>query len=232
MNELLDFNLGDIHIPDIMQRTVFIIGGKGSGKTKTLKMMAYTFLQDEIPVYIFDPLAQIKIDGFKIITINKKMCAEAALIKTAKLPTILEKTTDKHIIFHFKQLLSEEIVAWANIFFGGWHPHDVMILVDEAQEFAPERGMGLEYSGDFERAVRHWRNQNVGFVMATQRPAFTSKKVLGLLDELVLYRVTYNNDLKVVKELINNKLTGEESQKVLSQLQTSKFLEGVQIAFI
>jgi hypothetical protein len=90
----------------------------------------------------------------------------------------------------------------------------------------------MEYSSEFERAVRHWRNRNVGFIFSTQRPAFTSKKVLGLLDYVLLYRLTYPNDIKVVKELISGMLAPEETEKVIMSIQSKGFLEGYGIDFI
>ena len=59
--------------------------------------------------------------------------------------------------------------------------------MDEVHEFIPEGGVGGKYAPEVERAVRHWRNEDVGFVLTSQRPALVKKNVLALTDYLVIY---------------------------------------------
>jgi DNA helicase HerA-like ATPase len=129
-------------------------------------------------------------------------------------------------------MLQKEMILFVNDFFKVWQPHDCMILFDEIHEFTPERGMGMEYSEEIERAVRHWRNKNVGFIFTTQRPSFTSKKVLALTDFMILYRITWSTDKDRVKEILGDMVSKQESEKLLQTLQTESFLSGYTINFI
>lgn len=229
MQERQQLKLGQIEIENCTQRTVSIIARKGWGKSQILKMLAYS-APLEIPCYIFDPLGKIDIEGFSRILITRKVLADEAKLK--QLPTLFSKIKEKKIIFAFKDLLPAEIVKFSDLFFQTWKPKNSLIFFDEMQEFVPERGMGLEYSVEIERAVRHWRNENDGFVFATQRPAFCSKKVLALTDFLILGAVTWNQDRKVVEELLSDMMSKEQTESVMQKVQTKQFLEGFTIDFI
>lgn len=220
----INLSLGNLSINNSTQRTIAIIGGKGTGKTQTLKML---FLNSPLPCVLFDTLNVVPDmkDCHRII-INRKNKDEGN-----KLGLILNKMKYKKVIISLIDYNQEEGSKFIDGIFTTWKPHDLLIFVDEVHEITPERGMSQEYSTEFERAVRHYRNKNVGFIINTQRPAFTSKKVLGLIDFLILFRVTYPNDIRVVKELISGMLP-EQTESIISQIQTKGFLEGYAIDFI
>ncbi len=238
--EIKNLKLSNVEIQNLTQRTIAIIGGKGSGKTQTLKMLAVS-IPDDIPTYIFDPLNIIRIEGFTKLIVSRHAMKKADKDKKdddvgddlGKLyAQTIPRLKEKKIIFGFESMLQEEMVRFCNSFFKFWHPENCMILFDEIHEFTPERGMGMEYSEEIERGFRHWRNSNVGFIMNTQRASFTSKKVLGLTDFLILYRITYTNDVEAAKDLIKNMLSKEDTDAVISKVQTKGFLEGYTINFI
>jgi DNA helicase HerA-like ATPase len=60
--------LGNLEIRNLTQRKIAILGGTGSGKTSTLKMIAAV---SPVPVYIFDPLNVIRIKGFDRVVMGK-----------------------------------------------------------------------------------------------------------------------------------------------------------------
>lgn len=220
--------LGSVTIDNITQRTVSIIARKGWGKSQTLKMLAY-IAPLGLPVYIIDPLGKIQIDGFKTVVINRKTVLDEG--KLRELVQVFNKVKDKKIIFSFRDMLQSEIVVFIDALFQHWKPKNALIFVDEVQDLAPERGMGLDSSPEFLRAVRHWRNENVGFILATQRPAFTSKHILALSDFMLVGAITWKNDKKVMEELIGDMLSEEETKSFISKIQTKKFLEGFAVDF-
>lgn len=221
--------VGTLQIENATQRTISIIGGKGSGKSQTMKMLAYSAPID-LPCYIFDPLGKIQIEGFQTLRITKKTAINKEAIQ--KIAEAFRKVKDTKIIFSFNDLLQKEIVLFMNTFFQYWKPHNCMIFVDEIQDITPNQHMGMEYAEDFERAVRHWRNENCGFVIATQRPSFCSTKVLALTDFLVLYRITWKQDKKYIEELVSDMLTEQETERLMQKIQTKSFLEGYTLDFM
>jgi hypothetical protein len=221
--------LGNIEIDNVTQRTVSIIGGKRTGKTSTLKMMALAF-PPHVKLYIFDPLNVIpELPGFDKFKINK-----TTIGKGEEFGKFLNKIdlgkTKKGIIFSFIKLLQSEVIQFSDALFSVWNPKDCVIAFDEIHEFTPEMGMHMEYGGEVERSVRHWGNQNVGFIFTTQAPAFVAKKVIRLTDYFILYRVTWTADVKVVRDLLKE-MNQPMADKIVAEIQTKPFLNGYGIDF-
>ena len=68
--------------------------------------------------------------------------------------------------------------------------------------------------------------------MSTQRPASVDTNVIGMTDYLILFRITWKNDLEAVKELLRYKIDDkEEMNRTLSEIQTAGFMEGLAVDF-
>ena len=212
--KVLNFDGHTIENPT--QKTGCIVGGKGSGKTVTLKLIA---LQSSkiFHTFIIDPLDIINIKGFNKIVVDKKSCMEGA-----QLGKILNSTNEKdNIIISLKNMLNTESVKFVNDMFAAWKPHDDMVFIDEIHEFVPQHGGNDTYAFELERAVKHLRNKNVGFLFNTQRPAFCNKNVLALCDYYLVYRMTYPIDTKLMEELTNQHL----------DIENKAFLHGYLVDF-
>jgi len=218
--------LGKLTINNITQRTVFVIGGKGTGKTTVLKLFALASNNQGIRTFVFDTLGVINIKGFQRIWFKKTDIPNGAAAGK-----LFSHKSKQNIIFSFKDFNQNELVEFLDPFFQNWHITDSLIFMDEIHELCGQSVTGNKYSMEVERAFRHWRNHNVGFIAATQRPAYTSKNVLALTDYLILFRVTYPNDLTAVKEILGNMLTKEETEELLNSLKTKEFLNGYSIDF-
>lgn len=205
-----------MEIKNLTQRTISNIGGKGTGKTTLLKM-AVDALPGNMPAVIFDPLNVIEIPGVKGINIKR---SHVIMGKAGGL--IVNRLIKKHkkVIIKFHDLVGFEIVEFMDGFLPDVHMKDGMWFFDEIHEFTPEIGtVGGKYSYEVERLIRHTRNHNNGVWMSTQRPAFASKKVLGLSDLMILFRVVWPADLKVVKELVHD-------ENVVKSLPSKPFMKG------
>jgi hypothetical protein len=178
-----------------------------------------------VPVYIFDPLNVIRINGF-----NRVLFPKSSWEKGIDAGKLFNKMKSRNMIFSFRDMLQEELSQFLNDFFSNWKPKSCLICIDEVHEFIPEGGVGGKYAPEVERAFRHWRNEDIGFVLTSQRPALVKKNVLALTDCLILYRTTWSHDIQAIKEILQN-MPGIDINKVLSGLQTKGFLEGYSLDF-
>jgi DNA helicase HerA-like ATPase len=205
------------------QRTITIIGGKGAGKTTLIKML----LDQERSVLCLDPLNVINgdIEAYRIPV--KKEDTEEKLRKEVKIiNNILQ--SKKNVVLYFNEMLREEITEKMDTLFPLLNYKDGFLFLDEVHEFTPH----FSGSQEIHRFIRHCRNKNIGVVMSTQRPASVDTNVIGLTDYLVLFRITWKNDIEAVKELLKYRIdTKEEMDKTLSDLQHFGFMEGYTVDF-
>ena len=210
-------------VSNATQRTVTIIGGKGAGKTTLIKML----LDQEVSVLCLDPLNVINgdIDAYRVPI--KKEDTEDHIQKTAKIiNSLLQKK--KNVVLYFNEMLREEITEKMDWLFPLLNYKDGFLFLDEVHEFTPH----FSGSQEIHRFIRHCRNKNIGVVMSTQRPASVDTNVIGLTDYLVLFRITWKNDIEAVKELLKYRIeTKEEMNKTLSDLQHFGFMEGYTVDF-
>lgn len=213
----------NVKVNNATQRTVTIIGGKGTGKTTLIKML----LAQETSVLCLDPLNVIngEIDAYRIPISKdddeKKMTGIAQIVNKI----LREK---KNVVLYFNEMLRDEITDKMDILFPLLTFRNGFVYLDEVHEFTPH------YSGSQEihRFIRHCRNRNIGIVMTTQRPASVDTNVIGLTDYLVLFRITWKNDIEAVRELLKYRVTDKaEMNKLLGNLQSFGFMEGYIVDF-
>ena len=213
-----------IVVDNATQRTVSVIGGKGTGKTTLLMML----LKQTAPVLAYDPLSVIKadsIDGTRVNLRVKDIDPEriSALMKVTN--AFLKK--GGNMIFAFDDMIQDEEIAIANLTLPSLNIKNGYVFFDEIHEFVPLHSQSLEV----ERYIRHCRNKNVGIVMTSQRPASVHKNVLALTDYLVLFRVTWAHDLKAVRDLLQDVLEKDEVKRIVGSLPRMGFMEGYVIDY-
>ena len=88
-----------------------------------------------------------------------------------------------------------------------------MFIIEEAHNFAPERGFGEAVSSRIIRTIAsEGRKFGMGLGVITQRPARIDKNVLSQCTTQIFLRVTNPNDLKSISESVEGITKGLESQ--------------------
>jgi hypothetical protein len=117
--------------------------------------------------------------------------------------------------------------------------YQLHVVFDEADEFAPQRLGGLSTHqkrslGFVERLVMRGRSRGIGTTLISLRPAVLAKNVLSQVDALCLLRMVEPNDLRAVREWLENfeiGVTAEQRSQCLGLLPvlsvgTAYFLRG------
>jgi hypothetical protein len=84
-----------------------------------------------------------------------------------------------------------------------------MIVIEEAHNFIPERGMGKAVSTQVMRAIAsEGRKFGLGLLVISQRPARVDKNVISQCNTQIILRITNPNDLNAIKKGVEG-LTSE-----------------------
>lgn len=96
-----------------------------------------------------------------------------------------------------------------------------VIVVEEADEFAPEKGT---FKSDSLRSIinvsKKGRKRGIGLIVATQRPAFVSKFVISQCQNKIIGHTEWTGDLKVIKDFLRIE---EETITKISKLNQGEF---------
>jgi hypothetical protein len=89
-----------------------------------------------------------------------------------------------------------------------------MLVIEEAHNFAPEKGMATTSSGQVMRTVAsEGRKFGMGLMVVSQRPAKVDKNVLSQCNTQVILKVTNPNDLKALASSVEG-LTGDSEDEI------------------
>lgn len=216
-----DVSLGpEIHIEDITQRTIALIGQKGSGKTTAIRSLGRVVSYEGLPVLILDPTGAAKSDTSFNIVVTKRNRDPELLMKI-----ILRAWDMKEVlVVDLSDLNREEVSELGSFIFPEMlrHLQDGVVMVDEMPDFTPQ--FGKFKSEELIRFNRKCRNRNIGFVFASQRPATVSKDVLALADVMMIMRVAWPADMDSIEKSLQRKYQRGEVKDILNRI--SQFRAG------
>ena len=196
---------------ELKERTIGILGQKGTGKTFLTRALINSF-KDHCVIY--DTIGAFKKE--KLNAQNFEVVPND-LEKQAIAWGVISSKTSKNVAVDLSRLTRKEIITFTDIALKTAEYKDKNIFIDEIADYLPEQASKSE---EMERLIRHGRNEGDTFFFNTQRPAQISKNTLNLVDILIVFRLVWNRDIEVLEELFNSlaikNITGE-IQKITNQ---------------
>ena len=174
-------------------KTIGILGQKGTGKTYLTRQIAESIPKN---VVLFDTIGVVKPKGCMMYEVDIKQREKQAVLFAQ-----ITQRTHHNIGLDFSRLTKDEIVDFTQMYLSMAKMKDKYIIIDEMADYTPQIG---ESSKELERLVRHGRNFGNTFIFNTQRPAYLTKNVLNLIDVVVFFRLVWERDVVVVKDILNN----------------------------
>ena len=174
-------------------KTIGILGQKGTGKTYLTRQIAEAIPKN---VVLFDTIGVVKPKGCMMYEVDIKQPEKQAVLFSQ-----ITLRTHHNIGLDFSRLTKDEIVKFTQLYLAITPMKDKYIIIDEMADYTPQIG---ESSKELERLVRHGRNFGCTFIFNTQRPAYLTKNVLNLIDVVVFFRLVWERDIVVVKDVLNN----------------------------
>jgi len=189
---------------ELKERTIGILGQKGTGKTYLTRALINSFKDHCV---IFDTIGafkkqKLKAQNFEVVPkdIEKQAIAWG----------VISTKTKQNVAVDLSRLTQKEIITFTDIALKTAEYKNKNVFVDEIADYIPE---SAKKSQEMERLIRHGRNEGNTFFFNTQRPAQISKNTLNLVDILIVFRLVWNRDIEVLEELFNSlalkNITGE-----------------------
>jgi hypothetical protein len=191
----------------------FITGKSGSGKSNTASVVVENLLSNNFPILIVDTdgeyyglkeefeLLHAGADDECDIQVSPEHAEKlASLALEGNVPIILDVSgyldddeAKELLLATARQLFAKEKKL----------KKPFLMLVEEVHEYIPEGG-GLDEAGRMLIKIgKRGRKHGLGIVGISQRPADVKKDFITQCDWLVWHRLTWNNDTKVVKRIID-----------------------------
>jgi DNA helicase HerA-like ATPase len=173
-------------------KTIGIFGQKGTGKTYFTRQIIEVIPKN---VIVFDTIGALHPSNVKIYNVEPRNFDKQVILFSQ-----ISRKTNRNVGLDFKMLTKKEIVEFTNKYLLITNIKNKYIAIDEMADYTPQIG---ESSQELERLIRHGRNEGDTFIFNTQRPAYITKDILNLVDVAVFFRLVWDRDLIVVKDLLN-----------------------------
>ncbi|AEH25194.1 helicase HerA domain-containing protein [Pyrococcus yayanosii] len=160
-----------------------------------------------------------------------------------KINSAINNSTKKVVVFNLRNIDSPEVrteiagYILRKLFIKAKNSGDFnsLVVLEEAHNFAPERGYGEASAGKSnlakvyaQKIASEGRKFGLGLVVISQRPAQVSKYVLSQMNTQVLFRIVNKSDLDAITSSIES--ASRDIIEKLSDLKTGyAFITGVSI---
>lgn len=221
---------------DAVTQAIAILARRGAGKTHTASVLVEEVVRAGLPVVVLDPTGawwglRTSVDGQKPglpVYIFGGEHGDVPLEATAG--KVIADVVIDHPHAYVIDLSGFESNAAQDRFVADFlerlyrgkatHREALLVVVDEADSFAPQRVMpgGQRLLGAMEAIVRRGRIRGLGVVLISQRAAVLNKNVLTQVEVLIALQTTSPQDRAAIDEWVKGHATADERSQVLDSL--------------
>jgi DNA helicase HerA-like ATPase len=223
----------DLSLPDeAVTQTFAILAKRGVGKTYTASVMVEEMLKGKLHTVVVDPIgvwwglrssADGKKEGLPIVVAggehgdvplepnSGELIANLIIDRRISMVvdiSLMRKGEQKRFMIDFAETLYRN------------NRQALHLVLDEADEFAPQRPMGddARMLGAIEDIVRRGRARGLGVTLITQRPAVLNKNVLTQIEVLVAMRLTSPQDRQALNEWVKYHADTDSANQMITSL--------------
>lgn len=205
-------------IVEILTGRGFITGKSGSGKSNTASVIAEELLSNNYNCLIIDTegeyfglkeqyqLLHVGGDDFADVQVKPTHAGKIAEIAVEKnVPVILDVSGYDDVSAGeelIRAVLSEIFTLEKRV------RKPFLVMVEELQEYLPQRGGATELADLLERITKRGRKRGMGICGISQRPSSVDKNFITQCDWMVWHRLNWETDLKVVRQIIGTDRAG------------------------
>ena len=201
-----------VPVIEILTGRGFVTGKSGSGKSNTAGVIAEELLESGYNLLIVDTegeyfglkeryeLLHVGGDDFADVQVGPSHAKKIAKIAIKRnMPVILD------VSGYFDSADAEELIT--NVLEHIYHLEKeerkpFLIMVEEMQEYLPQKGGGTELAELLERIAKRGRKRGLGICGMSQRPSSVDKDFITQCDWMVWHRLTWETDLNVVRNIL------------------------------
>lgn len=221
---------------DFITQTCAVLARRGAGKTYTALKIAEQMAVSSLPFVVIDPTgvcwglrssASGNAAGLAVVILggehgdialepsSGRIVADFVIDSAASLILDLSlfesRSAQDRFVYEFADRLYRAKAK---------HREPLHLLVDEADQFAPQRPMPdqTRMLGAWESIIRLGRSRGLGATMITQRPAVLNKNVLTQIELLIVLQITSPQDRAAIKAWIDGNADADNAKTVLDSL--------------
>jgi hypothetical protein len=223
---------------DLVTETIAVLGIRGSGKTNTAVVIAEELLAAGQQVVVIDPTnvwwglkssADGAKAGYPVVVLGGRRGDVDLAASDGK--SIADFVVDRRasVVLSTRHFVSKAdarrfITDFANRLYYRKGQEDaptpIMVIVDEASLFVPQRVMGEDAKcvAAIQALGRQGRSSGIGLTLIDQRAASVNKDVLSMLELLVCHRTTSPQDRKALTAWVEQHDADNRGGEFLDQL--------------
>lgn len=214
-------------VVEILTGRGFITGKSGSGKSNSGSVIAEELLEENYNLLIVDPEGEyygLK-EKYEILHVgNGSFCDVQVAPEHADQLAEISLDQNMPIILDVSEYLDGEVARdlIANVVRELFEKEKeaqkpLLVMIEEMQEYLPQQGGSDELGNLLERIAKRGRKRGLGMLGLSQRPSSVDKDFITQCDWMVWHRLTWQNDIDVVRRIL-----GSEKADEISDLDTGE----------